>query len=176
MLFFKFKNYSSFINDSSLLFCILIFNPSVLKIKHFSLDLCNQKPTNEETYRICWVDVNTIAFNHAPILAHLLLLTLTTKYRLDSINLKGKLIRICMGHAIYHFINIVIYQLLWLLLLLLLLLSLSLLLLSSFFIIIIIDDLYIYIYIYILLRYIKSQWSILSNLVLLKSKGVKIIL
>ena len=55
-----------------------------------------------------------------------------------------------MGHAIYHFINIVIYQLLWLLLLLLLLLSLSLLLLSSFFIIIIIDDLYIYTYIYYL--------------------------
>ena len=127
-MFFRFKNYSSFINDSRLYFCIL-------KSKQFSLDLSDQKPTNEETYRICWVDVNTIAFNHAPILAHLLLLTLTTKYRLDSINLKGKFIRICMGHAIYHFINIVIYQLLWLLLLLLLLLSLSLLLLSSFFIV-----------------------------------------
>ena len=36
-------------NDSSLLFCILIFNASVLKIKPFSLDLFNQNPTNEET-------------------------------------------------------------------------------------------------------------------------------
>ena len=82
LLFFKFKNYSSFRNDSSLLFCILIFNPSVLKIKQFPLDLYNQKPTNKETYRICRVDVNTIAFNHASILAHLLLLILTTKYKL----------------------------------------------------------------------------------------------
>ena len=82
-MFFKSKNYSSFINDSSLLFCILIFNLSVLKIKQFSLDLYNQKLTNKETYRICRVDVNTIAFNHASILAHLLLLTLTTKYKLS---------------------------------------------------------------------------------------------
>ena len=83
-MFFKFKNYSSFIDDSSLLFCILIFNPSVLKIRQFSLDLYNQKLTNKETYRICRVDVNTIALNHAPILAHLLLLTLTTKYKLSQ--------------------------------------------------------------------------------------------
>ena len=48
----------------------------------FSLDLYNQKPTNEETYWICQVDVNTIVFNHASILAHLLL-TLTTKYKLS---------------------------------------------------------------------------------------------
>ena len=51
MLYFKFKNYWTFINDYSLLFCILIFNPSVLKIEQFSLDLYNQKPTNKETYR-----------------------------------------------------------------------------------------------------------------------------
>ena len=98
-MFLKFKNYSSFINDPSLYFCILILNPSVLKIKQFSLYLYNQKPTNEETYRICRVDVNTITFEHASILAHLLLLTLRTKYKLchcklDSINLKGKFIRI----------------------------------------------------------------------------------
>ena len=68
------SNYSSFINNSSLLFCILIFNPQVLKIKQISLDLYNQKPTNKETYRICRVDVNAIAFKHASILAHLLLL------------------------------------------------------------------------------------------------------
>ena len=80
-MFLKFKNYSSFINDPSLYFCILILNPSVLKIKQFSLDLYNQKLTNEETYRICQVDVNTIAFNHASVLAHLLLLTLRTKYK-----------------------------------------------------------------------------------------------
>ena len=80
MLFFKFKNYSCFINDSSLLFCILIFNRSVLKIKQFSLDLYNQKLANKETYKISRVDVNTIAFNHASILAYLLLSTLTTKY------------------------------------------------------------------------------------------------
>ena len=85
-------------NDSSLLFCTLIFNPSVLKINQFSLDLYNQKLTNKETYRICRVDVNTIAFNHASILAHSLL-TLTTKYKLSlqirfyqPINLKGKFI------------------------------------------------------------------------------------
>ena len=77
----KFKNLFSFINESSLYFCILIFNPSALKIKQFSLDLHNQKLTNEETYRICQVDVNTIAFNHASVLAHLLLLTLRTKYK-----------------------------------------------------------------------------------------------
>ena len=65
------------------LFWILIFNPSVFKIKPFSLDLYNQKPTNEETCRICRVDVNVIAFNHASILAHLLLLTLTTKHKLS---------------------------------------------------------------------------------------------
>ena len=82
LLLFKFKNYSSFINDSSLFFCILIFNPSVLKINQFSLDLYNQKLANKETYRICRVDVNTIAFNHASILAYLLL-TLTTKYKLS---------------------------------------------------------------------------------------------
>ena len=82
-MFLKFKNYSSFINDPSLYFCILILNPSVLKIKQFSLDLYNQKPTNEETYRICRVDVNSIAFNHASILTHLLLLTLRTKYKLS---------------------------------------------------------------------------------------------
>ena len=34
----------------------------------------------------------------------------------------------------------------------------------------------IMIFFYFLIRYIKSQWSILSNLVLLKSKGVKMIL
>ena len=70
LLFFKFKNYSSFRNDSSLLFCILIFNPSVLKIKQFPLDLYNQKLTNKETYR------------KPSVLAHLLLLTLITKYKL----------------------------------------------------------------------------------------------
>ena len=48
----------------------------------FSLDLYKQKPTNEETYWICQVDVNTIVFNHASIFAHLLLLTLT-KYKLS---------------------------------------------------------------------------------------------
>ena len=115
LLFFKFKIQSSFINDSSLYFCILILNPSVLKIKQFSLYLYNQKPTNEETCRICRVDVNTITFNHASILAHLLLLTLRTKYKLchcklDSINLKGKFIRI--WDMLGPFINIVIYQLL----------------------------------------------------------------
>ena len=70
LLFFKFKNYSSFRNDSSLLFCILIFTPSVLKIKQFPLDLYNQKLTNKETYR------------KPSVLAHLLLLTLITKYKL----------------------------------------------------------------------------------------------
>ena len=70
-------------NDSSLLFCILIFNASVLKIKPFSLDLFNQKPTNEETYRIYRLDVNTIAFNHASMFAYLLLLTLRTRYKLS---------------------------------------------------------------------------------------------
>ena len=64
-------------------FCTLLFNASVLKIKQFSLDLYNQKQTNEETYRICRVDVNTIAFNHASILAHLLLLILKTKHKLS---------------------------------------------------------------------------------------------
>ena len=83
MLFSKFKKYSSFINNYSLLFWILVFNPSVLKIKQFSLDLYNQKPANEENYRICQVDVSAMAFNHASILAHLLLLILTTKYKLS---------------------------------------------------------------------------------------------
>ena len=82
-MFFKSKNYSSFINDSSLLFCILIFNLSALKIRQFSLDLYNQKLTNKETYRICRVDVDTIAFSRATILAHLLLLTLTRKHKLS---------------------------------------------------------------------------------------------
>ena len=48
LLFFKFESGSSFINNSNLLFCILIFNTSVLKIKQFSLDLYNQQLTNEE--------------------------------------------------------------------------------------------------------------------------------
>ena len=59
---------------------ILIFNPAVLKIKQFSLDLYNEKLANKETYRICRVDINTIAFKHASLLALLLLLTLTAKY------------------------------------------------------------------------------------------------
>ena len=105
------------------MFCILIFNPSVLKIEQFSLDLYNQKLTNKETYRICRVDVNTIAFNHTSILAHLLLFTLTTKYKL-SLQIRfyqpERQIYQDMGYAIYQFINIVIYQLLLLLLLLLL--------------------------------------------------------
>ena len=70
-------------NYSSLLFCIVIFNPSFIKIKQFSLDLYNRKKTNKETFRICRVDVNTIAFNYASIPAHLLLLALTTKYKLS---------------------------------------------------------------------------------------------
>ena len=64
-------------------FCTLLFNPSVLKIKQFSLDLYHQKQKNEETYRICRVDVNTIAFNHASIPGHLLLLILKTKHKLS---------------------------------------------------------------------------------------------
>ena len=58
------------------------------------------------------LDVDTIASNHASILAHLFSLTLTNKYNchceLDSINLKGKLIRICDMLLIYLFTNIVI--------------------------------------------------------------------
>ena len=55
----NFKINSFFINDSSLLFYILIFNP----FTQFSLDLYNQKPTNEEAYRIRRVDVKIIVFN-----------------------------------------------------------------------------------------------------------------
>ena len=75
-------------------------------MKQFSLDLYNQKPTNEETYRICRVDVNTIAFNHASILAHLLLLTLRIKYKLS---LQIGFYQPDMGHATDQFINIYIY-------------------------------------------------------------------
>ena len=72
---------------SCVLTCSRAYVPTCLALpKQFSLDLYNQKPTNEETQRICRVDVNAIAFNHASILAHLLLLlllTLTTKYKLS---------------------------------------------------------------------------------------------
>ena len=93
------------------MFCILIFDPSILKIKQFYLDLYNQKPENKETYRICRVDVNTIAFKHASILAHLLLLTLTTKYKLSlqiTFYQPKKKTNQDMGYAIYQFTNIVI--------------------------------------------------------------------
>ena len=95
------------------MFCILIFDPSILKIKQFYLDLYNQKPENKETYRICRVDVNTIAFKHASILAHLLLLTLTTKYKLSlqiTFYQPKKKTNQDMGYAIYQFTNIVIYH------------------------------------------------------------------
>ena len=65
-----------------------------------------------------------------------------------------------MEHAIYQFINIVIYQLLLLLLLLLIYISIYM---------------YVYIYIYITSK-LGILWSILSNLVLLKSKSMKMIL
>ena len=85
---------------------------------------------------ICQVDFNTVAFNHASILAHLLLLTLTTKYKL-SLQIRfyqpERQIYQDMGYAIYQFINIVIYQLLLLLLLLLIYISIYM---------------YVYIYIY----------------------------
>ena len=95
------------------MFCILIFDPSILKIKQFYLDLYNQKPENKETYRICRVDVNTIAFKHASILAHLVLLTLTTKYKLSlqmTFYQSKKKTNQDMGYAIYQFTNIVIYH------------------------------------------------------------------
>ena len=95
------------------MFCILIFDPSILKIKQFYLDLYNQKPENKETYRICRVDVNTIAFKHASIPAHLLLLTLTTKYKLSlqiTFYQPKKKTNQDMGYAIYQFTNIVIYH------------------------------------------------------------------
>ena len=50
--------------------------------------------------------LRTIAFNHASILAHLLLLTLRTKYKLS---LQIRFYQPDMGHATDQFINIYIY-------------------------------------------------------------------
>ena len=85
----------------------------ILQFLKLSSFIYNQKPENKETYRICRVDVNTIAFKHASIPAHLLLLTLTTKYKLSlqiTFYQPKKKTNQDMGYAIYQFTNIVIYH------------------------------------------------------------------
>ena len=75
-----------------------------------------------------------------------------------------------MGHTIDQFINIVIYQLL-----LLIIIIIIIIIYVHIHIYTIYTCIYIYIY-YFLIKYMKSQWGILSNFLLLKSKGVKMIL
>ena len=78
-----------------------------------------------------------------------------------------------MGHTVYQFINIVIYQLM----LLIIIIIIIIIIYVHIHIYTIYIHTYIYIYIYyFLIKYMKSQWGILSNFLLLKSKGVKMIL
>ena len=80
-----------------------------------------------------------------------------------------------MGHTVYQFINIVIYQLILLIIIIIIIIYVQI----HIYTIYIHTYIYIYIYIYIyyfLIKYMKSQWGILSNFLLLKSKGVKMIL
>ena len=79
-----------------------------------------------------------------------------------------------MGHTVYQFINIVIYQLILLIIIIIIIIIIIYVHIHIYTIYI---HTYIYIYIYyFLIKYMKSQWGILSNFLLLKSKGVKMIL
>ena len=165
------------------MFCILIFDPSILKIKQFYLDLYNQKPENKETYRICRVDVNTIAFKHASILAHLLLLTLTTKYKLSlqiTFYQPKKKTKQDMGYAIYQFTNIVIYHVyiyIYIYLYILYIYICIYICICIYIIYLYIYVIYIYIYIYIFTIYIYIYiYTRNSNLPFLKTAGLKNIL
>ena len=78
-----------------------------------------------------------------------------------------------MGHTIDQFINIVIYQLLLLIIIIIIIIIIIYVHIHIY----TYTHIYIYIYIYyFLIKYMKSQWGILSNFLLLKSKGVKMIL